>query len=203
MAENSTKKKSKKNDLTPKQEHFCHEYLIDLNATQAAIRAGYSPKSAGSIGEEILKKPEIQNFISQLQGKRVNAVRIDAEAILKELYDLAMVDITQAYDSAGWLKPLEEIPENVRKAISYLEVNELFDGSGPEKHIIGVNRKIKFYDKPKSLELLGKHLKLFTERHELTGKDGGAIEHKHLYDLTESELDQRIQEIIENKGGVQ
>jgi len=203
MSADSSNKKSKKNDLTPKQEHFCHEYLLDLNATQAAIRAGYSPKTAAVQSSDLLTKPNIQNFISQLQGKRVNAVRIDAEAILKELYDLAMVDITQAYDEAGWLKPLTEIPENVRRAISYLEVNELFDGSGPDKHIIGVNRKIKFYDKPKSLELLGKHLKLFTEKHEITGKDGGPIEHKHLYDLTESELDQRIQELLENKGGVQ
>jgi len=79
--------------LTEKQKRFCEEYLVDLNATQAAVRAGYSPKTAGRIAGENLKKLEIQNYISELMQKRSERTRITADNVLKELQKVAFSDI--------------------------------------------------------------------------------------------------------------
>lgn len=81
--------------LTPKQQRFVDEYLIDLNATQAAIRAGYSERTAYSIGDENLKKPEIKKAIEQAKAKRSQRTKIEADSVLKMWYDLATVDYNE------------------------------------------------------------------------------------------------------------
>ncbi len=151
-------------ELNEQQKRFCEEYIKDLNATQAAIRSGYSEKSATQSASRLLTYDNVSRYIKELSAERSNAVKFDANTILKELLMMATADISEAYTPEGWLKPLNEIPESVRKLISGLEVNELFDGQGDDKHIIGVAKKIKFADKLKALELLGKHLKLFTDK---------------------------------------
>lgn len=78
--------------LTEKQKKFCKEYLIDLNATQSAIRAGYSPKTAGSTASENLKKPEIQNYLSKLMQERSERTGITADNVLKEIQKVAFSD---------------------------------------------------------------------------------------------------------------
>jgi len=78
------KKTGKKKKLTAKQLLFSHEYLIDLNATQAAIRAGYSEKTAYSIGNENLSKPEIAEFIAKLMEKRTEDIKVDAAWVLEQ-----------------------------------------------------------------------------------------------------------------------
>ena len=74
--------------LTPKQQRFIDEYLIDLNATQAAIRAGYSPNCAGQIGEENLKKPQIASTVAKAKRERSVATKIDAEWVLRQAVEL-------------------------------------------------------------------------------------------------------------------
>ncbi|MFQ9316798.1 terminase small subunit [Dysgonomonas mossii] len=74
--------------LTDKQEMFCKEYIIDFNATQAAIRSGYSDKTSGQIGEQNLKKLEIQNRIKELIEERNNRVQVDADYVLKQAVKL-------------------------------------------------------------------------------------------------------------------
>lgn len=79
--------------LTAKQEAFCLEYLVDLNATQAAIRAGYSQKTAGAVGHENLKKPEIEQKIAELMKERSEKTKIDAQWVLesaKKVFDRCM-----------------------------------------------------------------------------------------------------------------
>lgn len=78
--------------LTEKQKRFCEEYLIDLNATQAALRAGYSQRTAYSIGDENLKKPEIQNYLKELMKQRSERTGISADTVLKELEKIAFSD---------------------------------------------------------------------------------------------------------------
>lgn len=149
--------------LEPKQQRFCEEYLVDLNATQAAIRAGYSQKTAGAIGHENLTKPEIESEIQRLMTERSKRTDITADKVLKETYLLAMSDIGEAFNDDGSLKPIKNIPAHIRRAISSVEVDELFEGHGKEREQVGYTRKLRLWDKVKTLELLGKHLKLFSE----------------------------------------
>lgn len=163
-------------ELNDKQRRFVDEYLIDLNATKAAIRAGYSAKTAGSQAFDLLKKPEISAAVQAGKAARSKETGIDAQTVLGELLRLARVDIAGAFYPDGGLKPIHEIPEDVRRAISGVEVLEEFSGRGGDRSQVGWTKKIKFWDKARALEMLAKHLGLLKERVELTGKDGGPVE---------------------------
>jgi phage terminase small subunit len=154
--------------LEPRQLRFCQEYIIDLNGTQAAIRAGYSEDSARAIASENLTKPDIEAKIQELKDLRSLRTEITADKVLTETYLLAASDIGEAFNEDGSLKPIKEIPSHIRKAISSVEVDELFEGHGADKEQVGYTRKIKLWDKVKTLELLGKHLKVFSDKVELT-----------------------------------
>lgn len=126
--------------LTDKQEMFCKEYLVDLNATQAAIRAGYSEKTANVIGGENLSKPYIREYIQKLMDKRSEKVEINAENVLQSILD---------------------IRADAMQKIAKIEKNEETDE---------YNYYEEMLDRPNALkanELLGKHLKLFTDKVEL------------------------------------
>lgn len=155
--------------MTPKQEMFCKEYLVDLNATQAAIRAGYSEKGAHVQGAQLLSNPKVAAKIQELMDARTKRTQITADSILEELNSLATLDMGKCYDASGTILPIHEMPEEVRKAISGIEVNELFDSAGGDKMVIGFTKKLKFWDKPKCLEMLGRHKKLFTDKVEHSG----------------------------------
>lgn len=168
-------KAERKNGLTPKQRLFVAEYLVDKNATQAAIRAGYSQKTARSIGEENLTKPDIKAAIDSALEQQIERVEVNADIVLRELIALATVDIAEAFDENGALRPIHDIPKDVRKAISGVDVySERVSGSGEDAEI-GYTKKIRFWDKKGSLELLGKHLKMFTDKFEMTGRNGEAL----------------------------
>ncbi len=156
--------------LSPKQERFIEEYLLDLNAKQAAIRAGYAPGSAEVQGSRLLRIDKVRHIIDERKSARAEKFSISAERVLGELKLLATCDIGGAFNTDGSLKPLHEIPEEVRRAISGVEVDELYEGHGKEREQVGYTRKVKFWSKPDCLIALGKHLKLFTERIEHTGK---------------------------------
>lgn len=157
--------------LSPKQKRFVEEYLIDLNATQAAIRAGYSPKRADSIGHENLRKPEIQKAVESKMNERSKRVEITADNVLREIARLGFSDPRKLFDENGNLKPIHELDDDIAAAVAGIDVVVRGDG----ENALQV-RKIKFWDKNNALEKLGKHLRLWTERHEHTGKDGGPIE---------------------------
>ncbi|MDU4288342.1 terminase small subunit [Mixta calida] len=140
--------------LTDKQEMFCREYLIDLNATQAAIRAGYSEKTARALGCENLTKPDIQNRISELKTQRNDRVEVDADYVLKRLFDIDQMDVLDILTEAGDLKPVAQWPKVWRTTLSGLDVAVM----GGEEDTAGLLKKIKWPDKVKNLELLGKHV---------------------------------------------
>lgn len=152
--------------LTARQQRFVAEYLIDLNATQAAIRAGYSKRTAGSIGEENLKKPEIAAAVAEAQAARAERTAVKQDDVLRELARIALCDISAAFDDAGNLKPLKDIPADVRRAIAGVETRL----EGNDEEGFATVTKVKFWDKPKSLELIGRHLKMFTDKVEISGK---------------------------------
>lgn len=158
--------------LTPKQSLFVKEYLVDLNAKQAAIRAGYSKKTAEVIGHENLSKPYLAAIIQEEMDKRSKRVEITADNVLNELAKLAFGNIKNLYDENGSLAHPQDLDDAVSATIT--EVTEKQVGSQEESVVL--ERKYKVADKKGSLELLGRHLKLFTDKIEHTGKDGEAIE---------------------------
>lgn len=132
--------------LTDKQQAFCEEYIVDLNATQAAIRAGYSEASARQIASDLLSKHDIQEQIQKHQDERSERVQVDADYVLKGLLDLHKIcsgekEVTITDKEGG------------------LSTTKVFEPAGANK----------------ALENLGKHLKLFTDKQEVSGPDGSAI----------------------------
>ncbi|UNM05004.1 terminase small subunit [Citrobacter freundii] len=142
--------------LTDKQEMFCREYLIDLNATQAAIRAGYSAKTANRIAAQNLSKVDIQNRIAELKFKRNEDVSINAAYVLNRLVEIDQMDVLDILTSTGELKPVSQWPKVWRTTLSGLDVVEM----SAEGNTAALLKKIKWPDKIKNLELLGKHVRV-------------------------------------------
>jgi phage terminase small subunit len=137
--------------LTAKQERFCYEYCIDFNATHAAIRAGYSVKTAGVIGNENLKKPYLQTKIKQMQDNLAETAGISALRIINEHKKIAFTDAGKLRD--GWMKLKDfESLTNEEKAsiqeVSTKETKTTFKGQVTSETWV----KIKLYDKQKSLD---------------------------------------------------
>ena len=142
--------------LTAKQEIFCLEYLKDLNATQAAIRAGYSENTANSQAGRLLVNVSVQNRISELKSERSERTRIDADWLLAQLGEEAVADMADLYEKdTGALKPIHEWPKIWRQGlVSGMDVNELnVDG-----RVVGQTVKIKVADRTRIKELIGKHV---------------------------------------------
>lgn len=155
--------------LTPKQELFCHEYLKDRNATQAYIRAGYAVEGATTGGPRLLSNVWIRSRINELIKEQLDLLKIDQHFVLRELLNSATIDISDAYDEEGNLRALSEMPEPLRRSIIEVKTEELFEGQGKKREHIGTAKTIRIADKLRALELLGKHLKLFTDVHEIPG----------------------------------
>ncbi|MBI6201728.1 terminase small subunit [Providencia rettgeri] len=166
--------------LTDKQEMFCREYLIDLNATQAAIRAGYSKKTANRTASENLSKPDIQLRISELKLNRNERIEIDADYVLKRLVDIDQMDVLDILHDDGGIKPIHLWPKVWRTSLSGMDLAEMFESKDGERDQVGIMKKIKWPDKVRNLELLGKHVvvQAFKEQvsNEHFGKDGGPIQ---------------------------
>jgi len=143
--------------LTPKQENFVEEYLVDLNATQAAIRAGYSKKTAGIIGHENLRKPKIQAVLQSRRDELMKSTKMDQQWVLERYKKLASYKITDFFDDEYNLKPLSEIPEDAIFAIQGLDVDTKTIG----KDIKSFIQKFKLSDKKAALDSIARHLGFF------------------------------------------
>lgn len=150
--------------LSPKQLRFVDEYLVDLNATQAAIRAGYSADSAASQGWDLLQKPEIREAIEVAALERAKRVQVSGDDILRRLKEIAFVDLRHAYDENGRLKGVQDLPSDVARALAGIKVYDEFEGSGDERVKVGEVRELKFNDRLRALELLGKNIAIFTDK---------------------------------------
>lgn len=145
--------------MTKKQKRFVEEYLIDLNATQAAIRAGYSPDTAGSIGAENLKKPEIKNRIDKAMAERSRRTGINQDRVLQELARIGFAKITDVVNpDTAQIRP--DASEDDLACIQSIKI---------KPNEFGTEREVKLYDKKAALVDLGKHLGLFKDKLELTG----------------------------------
>lgn len=155
--------------LTAKQARFVAEYLIDYNATQAAIRAGYSEKSAYKSGYENTKKPPIAEAIAKAMERRSDRTQIDADWLLTRLADEAEADLADILDEGGSVRPVSEWPKIWRQGlVAGIDVETRATGDGPEVTI----RKVKLSDRIRRLDLIGKHVDVqaFRERVEHSGE---------------------------------
>lgn len=160
--------------LTPKQARFVDEYLIDLNATQAAIRAGYSAKTAEWIGPQLLGKSHVSSAIEAAKKARTKRTEVDADYVLKRMIEIDQMDVLDIMDDQMALKPVKEWPKVWRQYLSGFDVAEMFEGSGEQKLLAGVLKKIKWPDKVKNLELLGRHFGMFKDKLDVNLNDGRA-----------------------------
>lgn len=144
--------------LTAKQQRFVDEYLIDLNATQAAIRAGYSPDTAMEQGYQLLQKTSVSNAISQAMAHRSRRTGITQDRVLRELAKVAFVNANDVIDQDSATVRPDAVEEDLACIQSVkVKISESKMGSSSE-------REIKLYDKMKALEMLGRHLGLFDKR---------------------------------------
>jgi len=150
--------------LTAKQQRFVEEYLIDLNATQAAIRAGYSPKTANRTGPENLSKPVIAAAIACAQANRSARTEITQDRVLAELAKIGFSDIRKVLTPGGGIMDPHEWDDETAGAIASFEAVTVHRGEEDEngnkvpEHI----SKFKTWDKLAALEKLGKHLGMFS-----------------------------------------
>ena len=156
--------------MTPKQEMFCREFLIDLNGTQAAIRAGYSAKTANRIATENLSKPDIKRRIEELKQQRQEVIGVDAYYVLQRLIDIDQMDARDILNDDGSVKPIYDWPDVWRQSISGVDLMEISNS----ENVAATLKKIKWPDKIKNLELLGRHVSVaaFKDRLELSGNVG-------------------------------
>ncbi|MBO0569962.1 terminase small subunit [Clostridium botulinum] len=167
--------------LTHKQKKFCDEYLIDLNVTQAAIRSGYSKKYAMGHAYELLDKPKIKEYVDKKMKDREKRTEITQDKVLQELAKIAFAngaDFAKVVEKT-FMKPIYDKEGNKidEEEVFYKDVELTLTDDLPEdkKKAIAAIKQTKFgievasCDKVKALELLGKHLGMFTDKVEVNG----------------------------------
>lgn len=161
------------NKLTARQRRFVEEYLVDLNATKAAERAGYSERGANVAGARLLANVSVQDAISEAQQARARRTDITADRVLRELALIAFADLGEVFesDAAGAtlrMRSLSEMPEETRRAIESLREQPTDKG---------VVRSVKLHSKVAALKMLADHLGMDPpKRHEHSGPGGRPIE---------------------------
>lgn len=157
--------------LKQRRTRFVKEYLIDQNAARAARAAGYSENGAHVAGQRLLRNATVQAEIAQKTAEIHQKLDISVERVNLELARLAYYDPRNFWNADGSAKPLTDLDEDSARALAGFDMAELFTGSGEKRDLAGYVKKFKLADKTKALELLGRHLKMFTDRVELSGDE--------------------------------
>jgi len=139
--------------ITDKQKTFCKEFMIDLNGTQAAIRTGYSEKTANEQASRLLANVNIQGYLQKLKDKRSNKLEITAEGILKELYNWAYGDFTELMELS--MQEIKELPVEIRRLITGFE-RVITSGDNPSEKL-----KVTFVDKKAAMDMINKHISFY------------------------------------------
>ena len=167
------------NKLTDKQERFCLEYVIDFNATQAAIKAGHSENTANEQGSQNLAKLSIQERIKQLQAKAIEKLDTDHTDVLNQLKNWAYSDITQTIELSA--QEVKELPLEIRQLITKFK-RTVKSGDWGEEEVI----ELHFVSKEKAIEMIAKHIGFFE-------KDNS--QKKTEISMTSEERTERIKEL--------
>lgn len=168
--------------LNPKQARFVQEYLIDLNATQAAIRAGYSVKTADTQGARLLVNVKVQKAINDAQAKRSERTQIDQDWVLKRLALLADAKTTDftAWDEGGvHVKDSKDLTPEQAYLVTEVTLDETIkETGGGEELVLKRQKRLKGVNdttKAKALELIGKHLGMFSDRLKISGDPNAPV----------------------------
>ena len=150
--------------LTDKQQRFVEEYLTDLNATQAAIRGGYSEKTARQVASENLSKPDIADAIAQAKAERSERTKVTQDRVLEELARLSFSDLRNVMTDKGSLLDPQDWDDATAASIASIEVVTSSGDHGEDENgrkIVERTHKIKTWDKNVALEKLAKHLGMY------------------------------------------
>jgi len=157
-----------KGRLTKRQELFVAEYLTDLNATRAAIAAGYSKNGAEVIASKLLINAKVSAEIAKKHGKRLAKLEITADRVLQEIAKLAFFDPRKLFNADGRCKPITELDDDTATAIAGMKTVHKVTGEDNDGMVVFTDFRLA--DKGQNLERLGKHLKLFTDKTEHSGR---------------------------------
>lgn len=155
--------------LNEKQRRFVDEYLADLNATQAAIRAGYSKRTAAQQGWDLLRNPKVEAAIAEGKRERGARTQITQDRVLQEVARIAFLDLRKALNADGSLKAITELDDDTAAALAGLDLLEEFEGHGEDRQQIGWTKKMKLADKVRALELLMRHMGMLNDKVKLQG----------------------------------
>ena len=159
--------------LTAMQEAYCQSYIKSPeNQSQAAIDAGFSPNTAAVKASVMMRDERIQNRIAELMEERNKRNRVSADYVLMRLVEIDQMDVIDILDDEGGLKPISQWPKVWRTSLSAMDINRIrMAGKDDEDDIESTLQKIKWPDKVKNLELIGKHVDVnaFKERLEVSG----------------------------------
>ena len=140
-----------------KRERFCREYLVDVNATKAYVRAGFTSARPGEQSYRLMCEQEVQDRIAELAAERTKDLKLDANDIIIELLRMLTSDPLNYVDEEGRVLTLAEIPLDARRAIASFEVDTIGTTNAVTR------TRVKFWNKEKAAELLGKHLTMFKD----------------------------------------
>lgn len=154
--------------MDDKRARFVAEYLKDLNATQAAIRAGYSANSARQQASDLLANPDIADAVAEGKARQLAKAELTAVRVLEELRRLSFSDVRRLFDDDGNLKALHTLTDDESACIASVEIvkKNLAAGDGQTDTV----HKLKVWDKTRSLEMLAKHFGLLIDKMEHSGE---------------------------------
>lgn len=158
--------------LTAMQEAYAQEYTkCPENQTQAAINAGFSPNTAAVKASVMMRDERIQKRIAELMEERNKRLRVSADYVLLRLVEIDQMDVIDILNDDMSIKPVSEWPKVWRQYLTGFDLADMFEGRGDEKELVGILKKIKWPDKVKNLELIGKHVDVnaFKERLDVSG----------------------------------
>lgn len=159
--------------MTDKQARFCEEYMIDLNATQAAIRAGYSPKTAQEQSARLLSNVMVQNRLAQLQAEQSRRTGVSADRVVRELAKIAFANASDTIDPETASVKLDASRDDLA-AIQSIKVKSFGED--------GLEHEVKLADKLRALDLLGKHLGMYKDASE---KENAAAQNNDIQTLAD------------------
>jgi phage terminase small subunit len=156
---------------------FCDHYFADsaLNGALAARKAGYAERFAAATAYKLLRDPKCMAYLEKLKAERSKRLQVDADYVLQRLYDMDQMDIIDILNDDMTLKPLSHWPKIWRQSLNGFELAELFEGQGDARAMMGVLKKIKWVDRLRNLELLGKHVEVGAFADRVVEEDAGSL----------------------------